>query len=73
MGSKVREAIEALRSLPDDGQKETAARAILDYAAQDDEWQLTDEQVAEVQRRIANPNRRIFSVAEARRQRHPGA
>jgi hypothetical protein len=71
MASKVREAIEALRSLPDD-QKETAARAILDYAAQDDEWQLTVEQVAEVQRRIANPDRRIFSVAEARRLRHPG-
>jgi Domain of unknown function (DUF4111) len=46
--SKVRAAIEALRSLPDD-QKEMAARAILNYAAQDDEWKLTDEQVVEVQ------------------------
>jgi hypothetical protein len=42
--------------------------ASLDYAAQDDDWQLTDDQVAEVQRRTANRNRRVFSVAEARKR-----
>jgi len=67
MPSKVSEAIEVLRSLPGD-QQEAVARSILDYAAQDDEWQLTDDQVAEVQRRTANRNRRVFSVAEARRR-----
>ena len=67
MPNKAKEAIEALRSLPDD-QQQTVARTILDYAAYDDEWQPSDEQLAEVQRLIANPNRRSFSLAEARRR-----
>lgn len=67
MPNKVSEAIGVLRSLQGD-QQEAVARTILDYAAQDDEWQLTDEQVAEVQHRIANRNRQLFSVAQARKR-----
>jgi hypothetical protein len=73
MTDEVKEAIEVLRNLPDEKQH-IAARAILDFAAEDDRWQLTDEQVAEVERRRANPKRKFLSVAEARKRlRHLGA
>jgi hypothetical protein len=72
MTDKVRQAIAAMRSLPSD-QQEMVARAILDSAAQDEEWQLTDEQIAEVQRRTVNSSRKLFSIAEARCLRHLGA
>jgi len=70
MSDKVRAALETLRRLPD-GQQEMLARAILDHAAQDTDWQLSDEQIAEVQRRTVNPSRRLFSVAEARKRPPP--
>jgi len=60
---KRRYAVKVLRGLPADEQ-ETAARAIIDYGAHDDEPQLTDKQVAEIERRIANPDRRFLSLAE---------
>jgi hypothetical protein len=44
----MREAMEVLRELPEDRQ-ETIARAILDYASQDDDvYHLTDEERREV-------------------------
>ena len=57
------EAVEVLRGLPEDEQ-EKAARAIIDYGAHDDELQLTDEQVAEIERRMSNPDRKFISLAE---------
>jgi len=69
MTDKVRQAIESLRTLPG-AQQQARARAILDDAAQDDEWQLTDEQIAEVQRRTV-ASRKIFSIAEARKRSRP--
>ena len=60
---KRRYAVKVLRVLPEDEQ-ETAARAIIDYGAHDDELQLTDKQVEEIERRIANPDRRFLSLAE---------
>jgi hypothetical protein len=47
-----------------EGRQEAAARAILNYGADDDEVQLSDEDVAEIDRRIANPNRKFISLAE---------
>jgi len=52
-----------LRSLPEDRQ-ETAARAIINYGIDDDEVQLCDEQVEEIERRVANPNRKFITLAE---------
>ncbi len=52
-----------LRELPDDRQ-EAAARAIIDYGADDGDVQLSDEQVAEIERRMANPKRKFISLAE---------
>ena len=57
-------------------QAETAAaRAILDYASSyDDEVQLSDEQAAELQRRIDDPNRTFGSLADTKDHlRHFGA
>jgi hypothetical protein len=42
-----------LRGLPEDEQ-EKAGRAIIDFGAHDDDLQLTDEQVAEIRRRMSN-------------------
>jgi hypothetical protein len=72
MTNKVKEAIEVLRSLPEDDQ-DTVAAAIIDFASHDERPTLSDEQVAEVERRIANPNRKFVSTSEARKRlRHFG-
>jgi hypothetical protein len=58
------EAVRALHELPEAAQK-AAARAILDYqASYDDDVQLSDEQVAEIERQIADPNRKFVSLTE---------
>jgi hypothetical protein len=57
------EAVKVLRELPEDRQ-EAAARAIINYGADDDEVQLSDEDVAEIERRMADPNRKFFSLGE---------
>ena len=73
MENLIEDAVRVLRGLPDDLQA-TAARAIIDYGAcYDDDIQLSDEQVAEVERRMANPNRQFLSLSEVRnRLRHYG-
>ena len=63
MSNLIEEAVKVLRRLPDD-QQATAARAIINYGAHEDELQLTDKQVAEIERRIANPDRKFLSLAE---------
>ena len=68
----MQEAIEVLKEMPEDRQ-ETAARAIINYGSEDDDLQLTDEQVAEIERRMANPNRKFVSLQELdKRIRHIG-
>jgi hypothetical protein len=72
MTTLLEEAVRVLRELPDDRQ-EAAARAIINYGSDDDEVQLSDEQVAEIERRLANPNRKFISLAELdKRIRHLG-
>lgn len=72
MANLLEEAVKVLRELPDDRQ-EAAARAIIDFGADDDDAQLSDEQVAEIERRVANPNRKFISLAELdKRIRHLG-
>ena len=66
------EALKVLQELPEDRQ-EAAARAIINFGAGDDEVQLSDEQVTELERRIASPNRKFISLAELdKRIRHLG-
>ena len=64
MTNKVKEAIAVLRELPVKEQ-ETFADAIIGYASRD-RLQLSDEQVAEVRRRIAKKSRKLVSLAQAR-------
>jgi hypothetical protein len=71
MNTLIEDAIEVLRHLPEDVQS-AAARAIIDYGTnQDDDFQLTDEQVAEVERRMADPNRTFLSLDEVRSRLRP--
>jgi len=70
MSKLVEDAVRVLRAQPEDVQ-EVAARAIMDYgAASDDDVQLTDQQVAEVERRIADPNRQFLSLSQVRKGLH---
>ena len=72
MTKLVQEAIEVLKEMPEKRQ-ETVARAIINYGPEDDDLQLTDEQVAEIERRMANPNRKFISLQELdKRLRHLG-
>ena len=72
MTNLLEEAVKVLRELPDDRQ-EAAARAIIDYGADDDDVQLSDQQVAEIERRITNADRKFISLAELdKRIRHLG-
>jgi len=66
------DAVEVLRGLPENMQA-TAARAIMDYVATYEDVQLSDEQAAEVERRMDDPNRSFHSLNETRdRLRHFG-
>ena len=65
MTKLLEEAIRQVEQLPE-GEQDAAAGALLDYVRHMNEIRLTDEQVAEVRRRIADPNRKLVSLAEAR-------
>lgn len=49
-----------------EGEQDAAAGALLDYVNHMHGIRLMDEQIAEVSRRIADPNRKLLSLAEAR-------
>jgi Arc/MetJ family transcription regulator len=61
------DVIAEVRRLPDEEQ-DAAAGVLLTYLGTRQDIQLTDEQVAEVRRRRADPNRRTVSVEEAFRR-----
>src|SRR5581483_5699478 len=63
MTKLLEEAMAILEDLPENMQ-DTAARAIMDYAATVDEIELSDDQAAEVERRIADPDRAFLSLSE---------
>ncbi len=48
-------------------EQEQAAYALIDYLDSKDEFQLSDEQLAEISRRIADPDRTFVSYEETRR------
>ncbi|HEY4988083.1 MAG TPA: hypothetical protein VII39_15820 [Bradyrhizobium sp.] len=59
---------QALRQIEQlsDSEQDAAAGALLDYVKHMHDMRLTDVQVAEVRRRVADPDRRLVSHAEAR-------
>ena len=58
-------ALRQIEQLPE-GEQDAAAGALLDYVKHMRELRLTDAQVAEVRRRMANPDRKLVSYAIAR-------
>ena len=65
MTKLLKEAIDALARLSEDEQ-ERAARAILDFAAHDGNYRLSDDQVEEVERRMASRDRTYLSAPQVR-------
>ena len=63
--NKLEQAWEELKKLSQ-GEQETAAAAILDFAARDRDVELTDEQVVEVERRLADPNPTYLTLSQVR-------
>jgi hypothetical protein len=61
------QALRQIEQLPESDQ-DAAAGALLDYVKHMREMGLTDEQLAEIRRRRAAPDRRLVSHAEARRR-----
>jgi hypothetical protein len=67
----LKEAIERVQQWPEERQ-EDAARILLDMEAQDtSDYRLTDEQVAEVKRRLADPTPKFLTLAEVRARFSP--
>jgi hypothetical protein len=61
---QVKAVLDRVMTLPADRQ-EGAARILMLMEAQDESgYRLTNEQVAEVERRIADPNRRLLTLEE---------
>lgn len=66
MNAKLAQALSAITKLPDADQ-ERAAQALLDFARQENRPTLSDEQVAEIQRRLRNqPEHMTLAEAKAR-------
>ncbi len=65
MTKLLEEALRQVEQLSADDQN-AAAGVLLDYVRHMNELHLTDAQVEEVRRRIANPNRKLLTLSEAR-------
>lgn len=65
MTKLLRDAISQVEKLPD-GEQDAAATAMLDYLAHKRDLRVSDEQLAEIRRRRADPNRKLVSHDEAR-------
>lgn len=65
MTKLLRDTIERVEQLPD-GEQDAAAVAMLDYLAHKRDLRVSDEDLAEIRRRRADPNRRLVSHEEAR-------
>jgi hypothetical protein len=63
--NKIDDAWAILKRLPQQ-QQELAADAILDYAAKAHDLELSDEQAAEVRRRLSDPEARAISPDDLR-------
>ena len=65
MTKLLRDTIKQVEQLPD-GEQDAAAVAMLDYLAHKRDLRVSDEQLAEIRRRRADPNRKLVSHDEAR-------
>ena len=65
MTKLLRDAIKQVEQLTDDEQ-DAAAVAMLDYLVHRRDLRVSDEQLAEIRRRRANPDRKLVAHDEAR-------
>lgn len=65
MTKLLRDAISQIERLPDNEQ-DAAAVAMLDYLAHRQSLRVSDDDLAEIRRRRADPNRKLVSHEEAR-------
>jgi hypothetical protein len=65
MTKLLEQALRQIEQLPE-GEQDAAGGALLDYVKHMRDMRLTDAQVAEVRRRMANPDRKLVSHDEAR-------
>ncbi|HEY7843285.1 MAG TPA: hypothetical protein VID30_06365 [Bradyrhizobium sp.] len=62
---QVKAILDPVMTWPAERQEDAAKILVLMEAQDDSNYRPTDEQVAEVQRRIADPNRRFLTLEEA--------
>jgi hypothetical protein len=65
MTKLLRDAIAQVERLPE-GEQDAAAVAMLDYLAHRQDLRVSDEDLAEIRRRRADPNRKLVSHEDAR-------
>jgi phytoene/squalene synthetase len=65
MTKLLEQALRQIEQLPD-GEQDAAAGALLDYMKHRRDIELTQEQVVEVRRRVADADRKLISPDEAR-------
>jgi hypothetical protein len=65
MTKLLEQALREVEQLPE-AEQDAAAGALLDYVKHMRDRRLTEAQVAEVRRRLADPDRKLVSHAEAR-------
>ncbi len=64
MTKVLRDAIEQVEQLPE-GEQDAAATAMLDYLAHRNDLRVSDEDLAEIRRRRAEPNAKRLTLDEA--------
>jgi hypothetical protein len=63
---QVKAVLDRVLTWPSERQEDAAKLLMLMESQDESVYRLTDEQVEEVRRRMADPNRKLISVAEAR-------
>jgi hypothetical protein len=64
MTKLLRDAIEQVEQVPD-GEQDAAATVLLDYLAHRNDLRVSDEDLAEIRRRRADPNAKRLTLDEA--------
>ena len=65
MTKLLRDTLKQVEQLPE-AEQDAAAGALMDYLAHRRDLRLTDEQLADIRRRRADPNRKLVSHEDAR-------
>ena len=63
---QVKAILDRVLTWPEQRQEDAAKVLLLMEASDQSAWRLTDDQVEEVRRRMANPDRKLLSLAEVR-------